>query len=267
MNLTLAIVDRRTVRLIKVFGRLTDKTSHQKALTKAVVEILDFTFFIYSVAPRVNITIMLCRIIRFCVAFYKGKSIGSNHRERVFKEILDNVVFALRKNRFEENSQVETLYLLIALAELGRGYWLTQDTLCKYLGLTVSSSESGSGEPGVDGHSPMMNYFTITVVLFYIKDKKRYAGVRGLLEERLVQYFGDLGSRIAKSAEATLLLLDMLACPYIDPKVKRLILKSAGYTGKKTQEAMIEFQDNWFTTWRNFDLGLELEEKRSQEVY
>lgn len=267
VNFTLAIVDRRIVKLIRDFGRLTDKASHQKALTKSLIEILDFTFFIYSVAPRVNTTIKLCRVIRFCTAFCKGKSIDAGYRERVFKEILDNVIFVLRKNRFEENTQVETLYLLIALAELGKGYWLTQETLCEYLGLRLPSKPSGVGGVAHGGATPEMNYFTITVILFYIKDKQRYAELRQLLQDRVVGYFSGLGNQVAKSAEATMLLLDMLTCPYIDTKAKRAMLTSAGYTGKKTQESMIGLQDNWFTTWKGFDLGLELELKHSQDVY
>ena len=86
-----------------------------------MLELLDFVFFLYAVSPRVNTTIKLCRILRLYTTTLNLKdkfNIDFKHLD--FKKIYDNVFFTLNKNKTIEHTQVETLYLLIALEKLVR---------------------------------------------------------------------------------------------------------------------------------------------------
>lgn len=91
MNYTLAIINKRVERSISKFekyyavlvnlkskGALSDEqlkkmVKQEKAFTDFIIEILDFTFFLYTVSPRVNSTIKLSTILSAVLLYYKGK--------------------------------------------------------------------------------------------------------------------------------------------------------------------------------------------------
>jgi hypothetical protein len=217
---------------------------------------------LYSVSPRVNTTIKLCRVLRLATTTLNLKDKFSiDFKHLVFKKIYDNIIFTLHKNKSVKHTQVETLYLLIALGELGNKYWLTEDILTSYLGIkkdgTVFSCESE------------LNYFTIVVSLFYMKDKVRYKNLRSFVLEKAVEKFEsvDYDFRI-KKAELILLLFDLLAYSYIDiTTIKKKLLSLYKVTDATIQNDIIKARSNWFTTWTDFDFGKELDAKQSQEVY
>lgn len=151
---------------------------------------------------------------------------------------------------------METLYLLVALSELGKDYWLEESTLCSYFGI----DKSGDGKYS-------LNYFSLTVLLFYIKNKKRYNWLRGFLETEIYKKFNREITFLKRDTELTLLLFDMLACPYITEKTKRALLEKYGVIEKNLQTDIIGKREYWFTKWTNFDLAKELDAKKSSEVY
>ena len=79
----------------------------------------------------------------------------------------------LRKNQNSKYAQVETLYLLIVLKELGREYRLEENVLCKYSAIDIKNKRCEHG----------LNYFSITVLLFYIEKKRRYNTTKEILKE------------------------------------------------------------------------------------
>jgi hypothetical protein len=121
LNYTLAVVEQKTYRILRDYKRLDETQSEsEEDLINAILEILDFSFFLYSVSPRVNITIKLCRILRRVTEFLRIRGNANvDHKHLAFKSIYDNISFILRKNKASESTQVETLQLLIALAEIG----------------------------------------------------------------------------------------------------------------------------------------------------
>lgn len=92
-------------------GEIEDKSTITKlnnveeSFTSHVVNFIDFIFFIYSVSPRVNSTIKISHILSKILAFYKIKYksdrskfiISTNNRNRVFKKILDESSFIIKK--------------------------------------------------------------------------------------------------------------------------------------------------------------------------
>ena len=267
LNYTLSIVEHQCENVFKNFNKLTAECRSEPELIQAVIGILEFVFFIYSVSPRVNTTIRLCRITQSIISFFKSDVSSPGQVELVKKQIFDNICFILKKNGSEKQTQVETLYLLIALSELGREYWLEQNVLADYLGVLIGSDHSRS----IPANS--LNYFSITVALFYMKDKVRYKRLRNLIVKAALENFRKRSITCHKEAELVFLLFDLISCPYIDDnnKLKACILFGISnnslasdiiqYTGRQGKPQL------WFTNWLDFDFGKELNAKRSQEVY
>ena len=49
----------------------------------------------------------------------------------ILKKISDEIYLILQKNKTKKETQIETLYLLIALSQLGREYRLNSKVLCQ----------------------------------------------------------------------------------------------------------------------------------------
>ena len=236
-------------------------------MTEAIVEILKFVFFFYSVSPRVNTTFKLCRILRIFISFMKAPDSNKDFRHLVFKCIYDDVCFTLKKNKTSEYAQVETLYLLTVLSELGRDYWLEQNVLAGYFNIDLRE------EKFCKNHE--LNYFSITVMLFYMKEKKRYDKLRTFIEEMIIEKFQDNPRTLRKDAELIMLFFDIISCPYVSRETKNRLLRMYGITGLKEQfyirnrkhRQHFNKKQLWFTTWENFNFGKALDAKQSREVY
>lgn len=263
LNYSLSLIERNIAKILKYYQEFERKKNSEKAFTKAILEILDFTFFLYSVSPRVNTTIKLCRILRRLTEFLsKRDNINIDFKHLAFKKTYDNIYFTLQKNKSLEHTQVETLYLLIALGELGKEYWLDADVLRQYVCIDKDK------ESGALLYKGSLNYFAIIVLLFYMRGKKRYSLLRTFLQDHILMRFNE-GSNvnIGKSAELVYLLFDILTCPYLHVTYKQEILSLNGVTDPALQVEIINTRKHWFTKWSNFDFGKELDAKHSQEVY
>lgn len=267
LNYTFAIIEKKLRRIIRTHFEIEHEDNTEREFISAFLELLDFVFFLYSVSPRVNTTIKLCRILRLTITTLNLRNQSNNQifnadfRHLVFKKIYDNTLFILHKNRSKDHTQVETLYLLVALRELGNKYWLTEAALADYLGITKKGTSFS-----VDSE---LNYFTITVSLFYMKNKLRYNGLRAFILEKLIERFEKVNynARIMRT-ELVLLLFDTLAYPYVDiERIKRKLLKLYRIADLGLQDKIISARQNWFTKWTDFDFGKELDAKKSQEVY
>ncbi|MEC8067110.1 MAG: antiviral reverse transcriptase Drt3b [Pseudomonadota bacterium] len=265
LNYSLATVENKCDRMLKKYSKTTPEYRPKKQIIQAIISVLDFSFFIYSVAPKVNTTIRLCRIIRMFCSFLSAKSINSEHRHLIYKCIYDNACFILDKNKSSEHTQVETLYLLIALAELGKDYWLEESVLARYFNIEKVNERYQS--------KSKLNYLSYTVILFYMRDKVRYNDLRSYIENEIKRYFVDNKTLIGKKAELTMLLFDILTCPFVSESTKKHLLTLHDIQDNSAQGNILDFRSKdgqkqlWFTTWQNFNFGKELDTKQSQEVY
>jgi len=277
LNYVLASIDKKVEKLISTYDESEKNLKKEKAYTEALLQILDVTFFLYSVSPRVNTTIKLCMVIDKITSFInrnnkdKSETFSFDNKHRVFKKIADEVSQVLNKNKSSEHIQVETLYLLVALRELGREYRLDIKLLCKYF--NIGTEEADEKKFIINS----LNYFSITVLFFYIKDADRYKYLRYELMKYVTILFKTEGrDNIRKKAELVFLLMDMLTCPYLDDQTKtdkdekyryKKKLLSLSGVDSANHIGIIEKENFWFTKWTDFKLGSELESKRSQEVY
>ncbi len=267
LNYTLAIVEKRCEKIFTSYLKVSPELRSQTKLINAIKSIIEFLFFIYSVSPRVNTTIRLCRILRVVIQFLKTGHIEQEQVQSVHKRIFDDVCFVLRKNETSEQTQVETLYLLIALSELGRDYWLEESVLSNYLGIKAIDAGSKAGP------IRSLNYFSISVSLFYMKNKVRYNTLRDRIIDDALERIRMRSETCHKNTEMIFLLFDLISCPYVPEDRKRKVLEMFDVTDPSLVGDIITFTDSdrrpqqWFTNWFDFDFGKELDAKRSQEVY
>lgn len=259
-NFTLTIIESKIKGIIKKYLTVDNRDELENSMIAAFVSIVDFCFFIYSVSPRVNITIKLCRTLRELIYFCKSKLVNFEKKSVVFKVISDNIHFIVNKYESQIYTQVETLYLLTILSELGRDYWMDESKLVKYFGGVLERE-------GNYCFDSKLNYFSITSLLFYIKDKKRFKRVRKAIVRTIYSKITDKNTPKNKDTEILLLLLDCLSCPYLDIRFKRLLLNEYGIVDYALQQDMINLRKNWFTKWKDFQFGLELDSKQSESVY
>ncbi|TGD57519.1 antiviral reverse transcriptase Drt3b [Flavobacterium humi] len=282
-----SIIERNLVNFENVYlpylgkiksNEISDKSVINKlnkvedSLTTHLVSFIDFVFFIYSVSPRVNSTIKTCHILSKILTFYKLKDksdkkflINSNNRNRIFKKILDESSLIIKKNSITEYAQIETLYLLTVIRELDKEFRIPEISLEKFIGIKANKIPDGK-----------LNYFSIVVLVFYLGHSKKYPKLRVALLDYIENYIKNFPiEKRSKSSELTHLILDLLACPFIEDIYKiKIFALYKNYTTKGELLAarrIIYFHKKhikyWFTKWERFNLAKELEHKRSQEVY
>tara|TARA_Y100000310_G_scaffold80911_1_gene77547 strand:- start:3984 stop:6059 length:2076 start_codon:yes stop_codon:yes gene_type:complete len=260
INYTLTIVESKLKSIFKKYSEIEYEYKTKRDLLDAIDACIEFCFFIYNVAPRANTTIKLSRVLKQIIEFCKSKLIDVDEMHHAFKSISDNVSFVIHKYETQNYTQVETLYLLTVISELGKDYWLTEPTLVKYFGGRYETKRTISFDDS-------LNYFSITVILFYMKNKKRYDRARKGIKRIIKTKLTAPGISIRKDTEAFLLLMDCISCPYLEDNFKRTLLKHFGLGKRKLQSEIMALRDNWFTKWKGFSFAEELDSKQSDEVY
>jgi hypothetical protein len=257
INFSLTTVERKTRNILTAY--LQCDLKNEKVIAKTILELLDFTFFIYSVSPRVNSTIKICRTLSLIIAFSK-KNLKTDLRHLLFKYIFDNSNLVLKKNSVSNFSQLETVYLLIALAELGKRYWLDSSTIKEHFQI---KTDVKTGKLIFN----CLNYFTIVSLLFYMQNKKRYLDIRLALADEVIRFLEDaaLGAK-ESSSEKTMLLFDFISCPYVelDKKIKALEIFGVDPV---YHDDIIKLRECWFTRWKDFNFEKEIMAKIGNEVY
>lgn len=294
LNYTLAILNNKIEKILlkfeerfKEYSRLENKNElvdedidKKKRLennfTKYIIGYIDFVFFLYSVSPRVNSSIKLSNILVQIINYYKGyykikggtkrfARMKSVNQDLVFKKISDDISLILERHQMDKHTQVEVLYLLIILKELGKNYRLNQNQLAKYFNCV----DKLSGKIAIKADKDL-NYFCIIVLLFYMKNIRLYDDFKVELINYIINFIQDVDlKKRNKTAETTFLIMDLLVCPYLADPYKEILLKLYGISDAVIPD-ILNFKSNqkyWFIKWENFDLAKELNSKNSEEVY
>lgn len=262
LNYTFAITENKIEKLFKAYIASDKSDRDHKRLSNALLAIMEFAFFIYSASPKVNHTIRLCRIITTSASFQKAQSFPYEQKHLLFKYVHDNVLQQLEKNTMSDHREVESLYLLISLSQIGREYWLPASTLLRHFLIKEDEGTGSYVRP-----SGFMNHFSITTLLSYIKGKVRYTKLKAFIEAHIIAKLEYMKAHCPDDTETLIMLLDLLVCPYISDATKSTIGQIFGLDVVALASVQSS-NDQWFTTWGDkFDLGKELEAKRSREVY
>lgn len=112
-----------------------------------------------------------------------------------------------------------------------------------------------------------LNYFSITVILFYMKSKKRYGRARKAIKKTIKEKLTAPDVSLKRDTELFFILIDCISCPFLEVNFKRSLLKHFGISKRKLQDELISLRENWFTKWVDFSFSEELDSKQSDEVY
>lgn len=264
LNYTLTIIDNKCKNILKKYNKVASENKNQNSLIESLVNILKFVFFIYTVSPQISTTIRLCRLIGNILYFINRSNINQESQDLIKQYIFENICFILEKNKINQYAQVETVYLLLCVSELGNDYFIPEAILSTYFGIELEG----------ESKTPELSYFLIISVLFYIKNKKVYKRLYNVIISSIKNKVAIKTSSHKKNTEIAMLVMDILACPYISKHFKEDILrKTYGINDANILNGMCTFRKNkketqlWFTEWSKFNFLGSLYDKQSKEVY
>jgi hypothetical protein len=270
--------------------------SYHNQLFKNINEIIELTFFIYSVLPRVTYSIKVCHILFRIIDFIKNQertkqsylvkvpsasieelkyiAFDFDKNNNIFIILYDGISLVFQNSLSSEFAEVETLYLLPIINELGENYRFEEELINKHFRVFQLDSQNNK-TPNIS-----LNYFTIISLLNYINvdSNQKYNEIRKDIQNIIIEKFNNFEKN---NAEDIFLLIDVLTCPYIgstDVEVKnfrRQILDKIKFfdTGTSTAdkdiiiETIASYTSDWFYSWKENDLGKELNTKRGHSVY
>jgi hypothetical protein len=192
--------------------------------------------------------------------FLNQNRIAYDLKHLLFKYLHDNIIQQIEKNVMTRYREVENLYLLVSLSQIGKEYWLPEAALVKHFAIDMNKN-------GGYFRTEFLNHFSITVLLSYIKSKVRYKKLRAFLEDHIIAKFIYMKAHCPHDAEGLILLFDLVVCPYVSDQKKAEVGNIFGLDAAALTLLQAS-NDQWFTTWGDkFDIGKELDAKRSREVY
>ena len=301
LNYTIARMGNRCEQVLKKFDKLfkpfctTDKIHELSAETQEKAEnrrermenelslflfnLIDSAFFIYSFNKQLNSTLKLVNMLNTIIVYLdhdypehskdmKDKTVSwhkrftDDIRDNVFKKIQDEISLAFQCNRYSEDTQLETLYFLITLRSMRRKYQLSAPAIENYLGI----------EPTEDKRKqlPEMNALSITLFLYYFGDRSEFNELRQMVIDKACKRIENVPKELRrKTAETVILLLDLMACPYLKKDDKEKICESFELEKNETKLLLAYFRHGryMFTNWKKLNVTKEMNAKISQEVY
>lgn len=307
-NYTLLLLNKRINQAVKIALRMIDfqieklsnlQVGNDKVLEELITldericsyisNILEITFFIYSVSPRVTTTIKCVEILSDIIDFFKEKTevdlyncemkqnykTSKRSREKIYNLIYTECSKILNRNKFDKYTQLESLYILCILKELGPNYRLPEKQLARYFCFNFG----GNDNEKFSIEKCTFNYFTICVLLYYVGNKVQYTAIKSALRKYIIDYIKEVPfEKRRKSSELTHLIMDIFTCPFLDEDYKLSVYlvfqnsEDENTISEDTQDfnKILRFsvkQRYWFIKWSNVNLNLELKAKSSIEAY
>ena len=254
-NLTYDILSKDIIRFFK--GKIVrilkdDKISKDKEVFQNfLLLIFDINFYAYSLNINSNTTFKLSQIIILVCKHLEKKDEDLKHL--IFSKILKEADFVLtnfqRKSKQNETN-IETLNLLIALKKLGTSYLFSEKRLKEIFGISDENDVS------------KLNYFHIITLLYYIDINPNFSSFKNEIEKSVILKFIENKNPFTKS-ELTLLFFDFICCPFVEEKSKFRIITETKYC--KNGESHVNLQilikeitdeKKWFMDW---DIEIDLE--------
>lgn len=220
-------------------------------------------FHFYNINPTHKGSVKICTAIKLACTFFE------KHNPQELN-LIKSTVYSLCKDFFYSNTYLtlaerkgniclEALNILILLRELGEDYRLPREVLS-----IVANFESNT----------TLSYFEIVVLLYYIGESTLYAPIKKRIICDINEKLSDLRD-IKESSEKIHLLLDVIACPYLEQKLRTGLIKKLykqAFEQEPTQEIIklleqLFVNSTWFVKWTEFDLITVLEKKELLSGY
>lgn len=235
-----------------------DKRDIDKNYYNAMSFISEAAFFLYGVAPTVNSSYTLSKIIIHMIDSV-AEYIPS------FKEAIENQIYHLTCQLFLSKSKrsyiahgkvvyLELLNIMLAVRKLGNQYQLPENMIKEIF--------------WQDNYN---DYFSIISILYYIKNDTEYDNLRGIIIKYIQEKLSDI-SDLESNSEKIHLLLDTLSCPYISREVRTkwvdTVMKNIDFDASPEQIIDEMESSYWFVNWsEKVDLLNFLVKKKLRQVY
>jgi hypothetical protein len=229
--------------------------------------LLRLLFFVYTVAPTVSASYRMALAVTLVVRFARRMLPRDSPaiEQVVYSESL-SCLSAQAQHQSVALSRfvsLESMNLLLAIRELGDAFLIPARLAEDLFALG----------PGLEKCSQWC-YFDIVGCMFYIQGHPEYASLRRALDAEVDRRLSDL-TDVARNAEMAYLLVDMLACPYVDEARKRLWIEGfcsqfslPAYSAIEVQEFLsLSTQSPWFINWEGVDMLTMLQKKEVVRVY
>jgi len=293
VNYTLACIERKLVSVLKQYDKvfkclsigyekkllteecMAKKMKLERMLTDYLIQLTDVVFFLYADCKRIKTTLKMMTILNDIIIYldndyHPTKNDGYQRfsnviRDAVFRNIQKEIDTVFRISKYNAETPLETLYLLITIRSMRDKYRINQDVIDGYLGLEY---DNATGELK-DGW-PKMNALVIILLLYYYGGSDKYLKQKkGLVKIIKDKYEKEPQETIKRNAELVILLLDLLACPFIGSNDRRRICSLMGISRPKQEiiEKYLKKRRYMFTRWTDVNLTKELGAKVSLEVY
>jgi len=268
-NYVIGALKRKTIEVLDDYSfirSLEDANFDNLIYRKFCLFVLDVAFYFFTLHPTVASSLRLSHMIVRVAQHLRehddeGYEIVKEYALRWTSLVARSPTFAAL---YQKSSviPVELLNILVSLQEFSADGTLESDLL-DAAKLEVTES----------------NYFQIIVKIFIYKDHPNLASKRdAVFNQACDRLVGDIN--LAKDAELTHLLLDLLACPFIASSKRIKLLKSVwphlkqfdGGIGRITNaiaEGIVSEieQQHWFVRWDGIDLLNMIEKKELSAVY
>lgn len=208
--------------------------------------LLDISSYIIFLDPRVS---SIIKYTKFLLSFLKIiKNLPKNHEAAITDQIFFELCELLKITNSRKAS-IETLNILITLAELDSNYKIDEDILRNTMKSFIYSKKNNN-------HKHEYHYFEITTILYYIKNDSEYSNIKDELISSAMKLLQS--KSCLNNAENAYLVLDLLSCPYINMNQKKNIfqasIKPTKFNisqNKSTPTISYISKQTWFMNWNN----------------
>ena len=215
------VITKMTYLLGRVRGNVKSGEIVNAHFVHLCRKILDVLFYLYAMDCSVRSTYLVSRAIVYVIRICKDLS--TEVLAETKRHAFDMTTNQLKYNsKHDSHASVESLNLLITLHHLGHEYNLSEEFLLELFHIRIDDKGVLISE------ETTLGYFQIVVLLYYIRDKTSYKQLKTAMNDYLMALFAsfEIKRMLPISAEAYLLFLDLLSCPWLDKQVKKKLIGS-----------------------------------------
>lgn len=256
----IGVFEQRIKKLVAI-TKFDSSDSSQATYRDAIFVLLDIMFFLYQISPSVSASYKICTSIILLIRF--SRKFLPEYKDTIAQRIFElaGELLAGHPNNDVDHVEgflpLEILNIILGIRELGPGFLLPCDVLEQVFTDRASIS-----------------YFGAISCLFYIRNDIEYKNLKDKVIGAINQKLSNL-SDIRVNSEKAYLLLDMLGCPYVSTRKKRVWLlraiKALGIVAPApvVQTLFFSEEQKWHAhiDWAEVDLLNVLEKKLLMQVY
>lgn len=236
----------------------------ERGMAAFLTEMTDSVFFLYSMSRRVNTTLKVIQTLNTCIEYINTpyasgiRRFTPDVRDTVQKKMRDEISLVLQ-TPFNADTQIETLYLLVALRGMNGRYQLHPAEIERYL------------KAGDSNGWPPLNALAVSILLYYFRNQDRYKELKAQMLDSVRDRIKAIApERRKRSAECAVLCADLAACPFLEKRQRKEMCRLMGLSEDEAGD-VLEYLDSQgqkiFTKWTGVNVTKELCAKVSQEVY